>query len=232
MFRYGVCYLAVPLSAWRPGTIARWLSIDRRNVLTLRSRDYGDGTGTPHAWIRAILDTHGLPEADGEIIVLTLPRFLGYAFNPVSFWFCLDQQGALRAVLADVSNTFGERHRYLCHHDDRRPILGNEWLEVRKIFHVSPFMEVKGSYRFRFDLADGHVAVVINLHDEEGLILATSIAGTRTPITALALWRSLFDYPLQTLKVVALIHFQAARLFLKGVRNYRKPAPPSIPVSR
>ena len=83
---------------------------------------------------------------------MTMPRMLGYVFNPVSFWFCRDRSGALRAVLCEVNNTFGESHCYLVHHDDLRPIEPDAWLDGRKAFHVSPFLPVEGGYRFRFRL--------------------------------------------------------------------------------
>ena len=114
---------------------------------------------------------------------MTLPRMLGYVFNPVSFWFCRDRSGALRAVLCEVNNTFGESHCYLVHHDDRRPIEPDAWLEGRKVFHVSPFLPVEGGYRFRFRLDDGRAHVDVNYHDAEGLMLATSVGGRREALT-------------------------------------------------
>jgi uncharacterized protein len=231
-FHYKLCYFAIPVGEWTRGTRAAFFSIDRPNLFSLRSRDYGDGKTRPADWIRGLLNAQGLIEADGEIVLLTLPRLLGYAFNPVSFWFCSDRDGRLRAVLAEVNNTFGERHCYLCFHENREPIEKSARLVMRKVFHVSPFMEVKGSYRFRFDYAADRIGVQIDLLDEEGVILATSMSGHPLPLTAVGLLKTAFGYPLQTVKVVALIHYQALKLFLKGVRNYRKPAPPEMFVSR
>jgi DUF1365 family protein len=91
---------------------------------------------------------------DGDVVLMTLPRMLGYVFNPVSFWFCRDGLGALRAVLCGVNNSFGEHHCYLVHHDDHRPIAPAAWLEGRKVFHLSPFLPVEGGYRLRFRLDD------------------------------------------------------------------------------
>lgn len=231
-FRYRVCYFAIPLSQWARGRVGAFLSIDRFNLYSLRSSDYGDRRTPPAKWIKTVLSKQGVAEADGEVILLTLPRMMGYAFNPVSFWFCLDAEGQLRAVLAEVNNTFGERHCYLCVHPDRRAICAEEWLDVRKIFHVSPFMETKGFYRFRFAVDDQRIAVAIHLFDDSGLLLTTSIEGRRLASTTAAQMRSLLSYPLQTLKVVALIHYQAAKLLWKRVGHYRKPAPPDAFVSR
>ena len=231
-FRYKLCYFAIPLSEWREGTRGTFFSIDRFNLFSLRSKDYGDGATQPGKWIADVLGGQGLSEADGEIVLLTLPRLLGYAFNPVSFWFCFDRNKQLRAVLAEVNNTFGERHCYLCFHETHEPITKTARLIVRKIFHVSPFMDVKGSYRFRFDYDAARIGVQIDLLDEEGVILATSMSGRPHDITALGLLKTALGYPLQTIKVVALIHYQAIKLFLKGVKNYRKPEPPEAFVSR
>ena len=231
-FHYKLCYFAIPVSEWTGGTRGGFFSIDRFNLFSIRSKDYGDGATPPGKWIAGILGEQGFSEADGEIVLLTLPRLLGYAFNPVSFWFCFDRDKQLRAVLAEVNNTFGERHCYLCFHETHEPITKTARLVLRKMFHVSPFMEVKGSYRFRFDYDADRIGVQIDLLDEEGVILATSMSGRPQAITALGLLKTAFGYPLQTVKVVALIHYQAVKLFLKGVRNYRKPEPPEALVSR
>jgi uncharacterized protein len=231
-FHYKLCYFAIPVREWTRGTQQTFFSIDRPNLFSLRSKDYGDGITPPADWIGGILASHGLSEVDGEIVLLTLPRLLGYAFNPVSFWFCLDRENRLRAVLAEVNNTFGERHCYLCFHETHEPITKAARLVMRKVFHVSPFMEIKGSYRFRFEYEAGRIGVQIDLVDEEGVILATSMGGRAQAMTAAGLLKTALGFPMQTLKVVALIHYQAVKLFLKGVRNYRKPEPPEMFVSR
>ena len=100
-FHYKLCYFAIPVSEWVEGTRGVFFSVDRFNLFSIRSEDYGDGTASPGKWIAGILGAQGLSEADGEIVLLTLPRLLGYAFNPVSFWFCFDRTKQLRAVLAE-----------------------------------------------------------------------------------------------------------------------------------
>lgn len=230
-FRYAVCYFAIPLREMTAGRKRALFSIDRANLFSLRTRDYGDGRTPPQLWVRRTLDGFGLAEADGEITLLTLPRILGYAFNPVSFWFCRDRDGALRAVLTEVNNTFGERHCYLCVHGDHRAIACEDQLEVRKVFHVSPFLEVKGEYRFHFACDAQRIAVHIDLHDEDGLKLSTAMGGRPRPLTDGGLLKILLGFPLQSLKVIVLIHYQAAKLYLKGVRPYRKPAPPAAAIT-
>lgn len=231
-FHYKLCYFAISMREWNKGTRGTFFSIDKPNLFSLRSGDYGDGTTPPGAWIGNILAAHRLGEAGDDIVLLTLPRLLGFAFNPVSFWFCFDREHRLRAVLAEVNNTFGERHCYLCFPETREPITPRTHLVARKVFHVSPFMEVKGSYRFSFDYDRERIGVKIDLIDDAGVILATSMRGKPRNISATGLLKTALLYPLQTFKVVALIHYQAVKLFLKGGRNYRKPEPPEAFVSR
>ncbi len=182
-------------------------------------------------WIARVLEEWSVPQADGEIVLVTMPRVFGFAFNPVSFWLCRDRSGALRAVVAEVNNTFGERHCYVCFHDDRRPIIPRDILTARKVFHVSPFMETKGQYSFRFVAGFQRLAIFIDLDDESGLILSTSLAGQIRPLTSWGLLCALLANPIMPLKVIALIHYQAVKLFLKRVPHIHKPEAPATPVS-
>ena len=229
-FSYRVYYLLFPLRSWVQLKQFALVSLERFNLFSLRAADYGRGKG-PEQWIREVLAERGIAHADGDIVLLTMPRVLGYAFNPVSFWFCLDASGALRAVLADVTNTFRERHAYLMHHSDYRPITRDDWLHSRKVFHVSPFIEVSGHYAFRFAYSDSTIGVWINHHDDEGVLLTTSVAGRIIPLSSWALLGCFLRIPLVTVQVIALIHFQAIKLFLKGIRYHRKPLPPSVEIS-
>lgn len=232
-FRYRVAYLCLGLDALEKAA-GRWLKVDRGGLVSFRRADHGgrDG-GDLRVWLRSILDAQGLgATCDGEIVLMTLPRLLGYVFNPVSFWFCRDRAGALRAVLCEVNNTFGETHCYLVHRDDRGPLAADEWLEGRKVFHVSPFLPVEGNYRFRFRLDDEIVHVDVNYHDPAGLMLATSVGGRREPLADRTVVRRFLGRPMMTLGVVARIHWQALKLWRKRARFYRKPAPPPEFVTR
>lgn len=229
-FRYHVYYLVIALRDLS-SLSRRFLSLDRFNLFSVYVRDYGRGDA-PETWLRAQLAHWGFHRANGEILLMTMPRILGYAFNPVSFWFCLDAEGNLRAVLADVTNTFGERHAYLMHHDDQRVIGPDDLLTARKLFHVSPFIDITGHYQFRFVLTETRIGVWIDHHDDEGLLLATSVVGKRQPLTSGALLTLFIRYPLVTLKVISLIHYQALRLFLKGIRYRIKPNAPTVEISR
>ena len=225
-FSYKVYYLFFALSQIDrlPNKL---LSLDCWNLLSFHRRDHGARNGGDlTAWIRNILADYNLTEADGEVSLLTLPRIFGYVFNPVSFWFCLDQQGGLRAVLSEVSNTFGEHHSYISFHADHRPIQSEDWLRSEKLFHVSPFMNVKGYYQFRFTYRPDKVFACVNYFDEKGLMLTTSVGGVPAPLTTKSILHNFVSYPLITFKVIALIHWEAIRLLLKGIRYRPKPSPP------
>jgi len=232
-FRYRVAYVCLRLDALERAA-GRWLKLDRPGLVSFRRADHGarDG-GDLAAWLRRLLAEHGLAEVcDGEPVLMTMPRMLGYVFNPVSFWFCRDRSGALRAVLCEVNNTFGESHCYLVHRADAQPLPPDQWLDGRKVFHVSPFLPVEGGYRFRFRFDDKAAHVDVNYHDTDGLMLATSVSGRRQPLTDRAVLRYFLGNPTMTLGVIARIHWQALQLWRKRVKFYRKPAPPPEFVTR
>ena len=158
----------------------------------------------------------------------TFPRVLGYVFNPVSFWYGYRADGALIAILAEVCNTFGERHNYLLAHPDERPIEDGECFERDKVFHVSPFFPVHGSYRFRFNLEAGRPRARIDYGDAGGDLLRTTVSGVPAPLTGRRALSTFLRYPLLTVGIVARIHWQAARLYFgKRVQFFKKPLPPT-----
>lgn len=237
-FAYAVYQLRLPLRtlAARPFGNAV-LAHNRFNLFAFHDADHGDGTTPPLAWIDALLQREGIDDAAGEIWLQTFPRVLGYVFNPVSFWFCERGDGALRAVVCEVNNTFGERHCYLLANADGTPLRRGEELAARKVFHVSPFCRVEGRYRFRFEqdaLADGATRhrARIDYDDRDGPLLLTAIDGSTRALTTAALLAVFVRMPLMTLAVQLRIHWQALRLWLRRVPFFPKPVPPSNEVSR
>lgn len=225
-FIYPLFFVALPLSQLQDAG-NRWFGIERARPLSLRFRDHGARDGSPLLpWIRQLLAAEGIATADGEVVLQTFPRMFGFVFNPVSFWFCHDRTGALRAVLAEVRNTFGDRHNYLIAHADQRPITAADTLTARKIFHVSPFFPVAGEYRFRFDLSPERRRVELDYWLDGERVLATALEGRPQPLAAAALGRALLRQPLLTLAVVWRIHWQAVQLWLKRAVFHSRPQPP------
>lgn len=224
-FRYGVYYLAFPLSqldslqdGWRFG-------VNRFGLLSFYSRDHGARNGEDLiGWAQQILHDRNMHEADGEIMLVCLPRVFGYAFNPVSFWLCFDRAGQLRAVINEVNNTFGESHSYVCAHPNHRPITADDWMETEKLFHVSPFLEREGRYRFRFALKDKKLGIWIDyLNGEGSKQLLTALTGDLVAYTRANRSSAFWQHPLVTLKTIFFIHWQAVRLVSKKIGYIRKP---------
>ncbi len=230
-FQYRVYYLCAPLrqlAAFR-SPLLRWSGF---GLFGLHAQDLADGANW-EAWIKRLLIEHGLSQAtEGEVTLITMPRILGYGFNPVSFWCCTDARGQLRAVLAEVHNTFGQRHHYLCAPEDGGVIDGERWLEAKKTFHVSPFMKIEGSYRFRFDIRPEKIGIWIDHHDAEGTLLHTAVTGKREDLNTKHLWRCFWRHPLLTWRVIALIHYQAVKILLKKIRYIPLPPAPFEHVTR
>jgi DUF1365 family protein len=231
-FRYRVFFLRFALSELQSLNNALF-SINRWNLFSFHYQDHGARDGShPESWIRALLAQAGLHDVDGEIWLQAFPRMLGYVFNPVSFWLCHDRSGALRAVLCEVNNTFGEHHHYLLANSDHRPILESDTMKSHKVFHVSPFCDVTGEYRFRFHVEEASTYIRIDYDDSDGKLLLTAISGKSSAFGAAALMRAFLLYPWMTLGIVARIHLQALRLWIKGVPWFAKPRPPSQEVTR
>jgi DUF1365 family protein len=229
-FVYPVCFCLLPLSALE-ASANRLFSINRFNLLSFHYADHGARDGShPLAWIRSLLAQSGL-HADGEIWLQCFPRMLGFVFNPVSFWFCHAADGTLVAVLAEVSNTFGQRHRYLLAHDDSRALAEGETLQAAKTFHVSPFLAVQGHYRFRFYSRSVNNAPFWRLAriehaDAAGDLLHTALSGQAAALDAAGVLRAALRYPFMTLLIVLRIHWQALKLWCKGAPFFRQPPSP------
>ena len=227
-FRYRVDYVLIdPEDTAFPALFSR----NRWNLASVADHCHGGprGSGRGAAWAREVLADAGAPPGLA-LRLLTQPRFFGYWFNPVSFWLAFDG-AALVAVIAEVSNTFGQRHSYLCANPGFAPLGPQDKITAEKVFHVSPFQDRAGRYRFAFDITPGHVAIHILLADGDEGVVAT-LAGRRFPMTNAALLSAALRRPLGPLRTLALIYWHALRLKLKGVAYRPCPAPPDHEVSR
>lgn len=216
-FTYPVFYVQLPLRELN-ATGGAFFSIDHFNLLSFYQKDHGPRDGTALLpWIQSLLRQQGLP-TDGEIILQTFPRVLGYVFNPVSFWFCHNGAGELIAVLAEVNNTFGGTHSYLLHHPEGGPMQNGQVWAASKAFHVSPFCTIEGGYRFRFYMGAENSVMRIDYDDAQGELLLTAISGKNKPWSNAALLAAFLRMPYLTIGIMARIHWQAVKLIIKRVR--------------
>ncbi len=223
-FSYRVFYICFDITKTK-NLCSKVLSLNRFNLFSFYEKDCAKRDGSSlDGWIREILLTQNINHYVKKIFLMTHPRILGYAFNPVSFWFCLNEKEELIAVLAEVHNTFGENHNYLVFNRDNSPILADQWFDADKQFHVSPFFEVKGSYKFRFIFNHNKIAAWIDyLSDSKKKSLLTNVICKNVDLNDRALLAQFFAIPLMTLKVIFLIHWQALKLLFKGNKYVSKP---------
>jgi DUF1365 family protein len=229
-FRYSVDYVLLDPEADGP---TPWLfARNGANLAALHDADHGGppGRGRGAAWVREVLAAHA-PGVTGRLLLLAQPRILGHVFNPVSFWFCHDPEGRLRVVIAEVTNTYGDRHSYLCHRDDLAPLTREDTLAARKILHVSPFQPADGGYRFRFDIRREKIGIWIDFSAGNGGLIAT-LTGPRRPLTSASILRACLRRPFGSRRVLTLIHWQALKLWWKGAAFRARPEPPAQDVTR
>ncbi|MDX1454804.1 MAG: DUF1365 domain-containing protein [Gammaproteobacteria bacterium] len=207
-------------------------SVNRFNLFSFQEKDHGPCDGSDlRSWAVGLLARHRVSLDGGKVELLCFPRILGFVFNPLSLWFCYHRDGQLRAVIYEVRNTFGEKHHYLVKAPGGGTLQEGSWHAVDKVFHVSPFLGMNMQYRFLIQAPAEKMRVVIDEYerDEQGemnRMLVATLAGERVTMSDRALLGRFLSMPLMTIKVVAMIHWQAAKLWLRGVQFHRKPEPP------
>lgn len=214
-------------------------SHNRFNVFSVHDADHGRGeVGGLRRWAEEICATQGIALAGGRIRLLAQPRMFGWAFNPVSFWYCEHADGTLRAVIAEVRNTFGEKHSYLLSSASQRvgasaglPLPYAVVLEKEKCFHVSPLFDLVGRYHFKFGEPGEQLAVQLNETREGVPLIDTAMAGQARPFSDAEIVRQVVRMPVQALKVLIGIHWQALKIWSRGARFHKKPNPPSAEVT-
>jgi uncharacterized protein len=226
--RFGLFSLLLDLDEIDQLARIPFFSRNRFNLISFHDRDFGPRDGSDlRVWLATEMAEAGIGEAPGRIGLLSLPRILGYQFNPLTVWFVEDPTGRLRWILYEIHNTFGESHAHLVE------LSGSDRFEhgFAKELFVSPFFDVDGAYRVRVRQPDDTLAIVIDYETEGTRALTATLQGERRPLTGRTLLRSVVAYPLMTLKVTAGIHWEAAKLWAKGATYRRRPEPPARAVS-
>ena len=203
---------------------SRLSSYNRWNWASFDERDhFGDPRLPLRKRVEADAAARGLTFPDGPIFLLTHLRYLGYSFNPVSFFFCYSQAGALDLILAEVHNTFGESHNYWL--DQKAAIGTGNSLRYRTVkeFHVSPFMSLDHQYEWTFTPPEENLAIHMSMHSPQSPFFDATLTLNRQPWTGQSLRSALIRHPWMTAKVIVAIHWQALRLLIKRVPVFTHP---------
>jgi uncharacterized protein len=227
-FNYHVFSLMVDITRLREADKASaFFSVGRFNLLSFHEKDHGacDGLSLKHH-AKKLLHDAGLKSEPNRILLICYPRVLGFNFNPISVYFAYDADDHLIGVIYEVRNTFGEMHTYVA------PVLENELNEAglrqerAKLFYVSPFMDMPMTYHFRLKPPTDVCAIRILENDQHGPILAASFIGRYRAMSGASAFRVFLRNPFLPVKIVGGIHFEAAKLWFKGIRFFTRPAPP------
>ncbi len=225
VFSYPVCFYLLDLDELPSlDRRLRLFSYGRRNLVTLRNEDHlGDRRRSIRDNVLSFLFAAGIDLLGGRIMLLTNLRVAGYVFNPVSFFYCYRSDGTLECVIAEVNNTFGEQFPYLLRPENEIANGRHRSYFTEKKLHVSPFFAMNQTYTLSFSEAAEHVHARIDLHEDGQRLFRATLSGERQPLNNRTLVRALARYPLMPVQVIGLIHWQAVKLFLKGVPFHGKP---------
>jgi len=198
----------------------KFFSYNKFNILSFYNIDHGPRDGSSlNNWTKKILSKAKINISGGKIKLLCFPRFFGYVFNPLSIFYCYDKKSKLKAVLYEVKNTFNEQHTYVFRSNASSNIILHK---CQKKFYVSPFIAMKTFYNFRLSKPKNNISVLIKQSDVSGLLLIAHQVGKRIKLNSYNLLVQFLKHPLMSFKVIAAIHFEAFRLWLKGTKLVKK----------
>lgn len=228
-FNYRVFSLLIDLDRLEEAKgLSALFSVNRRNLVAFHEKDHVDKAGgSLRAYADRLLGNAGLRQRAHRILLVCYPRILGYVFNPLSIYHAYDADNALIAVIYEVRNTFGERHSYVCPIEDGEMSAGGLRQTCDKLFHVSPFIPMQMRYHFRILPPGEEIRWRILETDAEGPLLAATFAGRREPLATATLLSLTARIPFLTFKIVAGIHWEALKLWLKGAKYISRPKAPS-----
>ncbi len=225
-FRYGVFSLKADLDQIQTeASKLRWLGFNRFNLVSFHERDYGPRDGSNlRVWVGKFLAEYGI-ERPARVELLSYPRILGYAFNPLVMWYAYDQHNRLTALIAEVSNTFGQWHHYIAKVPPGLVLEPGQTFkaEADKVFHVSPFIDMQARYHFRLQLPTDHYLIHIRETRQDRAFFQASQSGKCLPLHNRNLLKLAGLAPLRMFKVIGLIHWWALKILLKGGKFHRTP---------
>ena len=220
-FKYRVFSLLIDLSELNElNNKLKFFSLNKFNLISFYEKDHGERDGSSLInWVKFNLSNNNINTENIKIKLLCYPRILGYVFNPLSIFFIYDKNDKLISILYEVKNTFGEQHTYVFKVDSDEKLIQNN---CSKKFHVSPFIEMNCNYFFRILNPVESLSVIIDQYDKEGKILFASQDGKRSDLTSENLMNSYLKHPLMTFKIISAIHFEAFKLWIKGIKFVKK----------
>ena len=195
-------------------------SYNKFNVVSFFNKDHGPRDGSSLVnWVINNLKKNNIESNDVQIKLLCYPRIFGYVFNPLSVFYVYDKNSDLISILYEVKNTFGEQHTYVFKTKKEQNLIEHV---CKKKFHVSPFIEMNCVYFFRLLKPDNKISVIIDVQDPEGKILYASQDGVKSELNNINLIKSYLKHPLMTFKIILAIHFEAFKLWIKGIKFIKK----------
>jgi len=197
-----------------------FFSHNKFNLISFFDKDHGERNGSSLIdWVKKNLKSLNIDTRDVKIKLLCYPRIFGYVFNPLSIFFIYNSSSSLIAILYEVKNTFGEQHTYVFKTDPKKQVVENK---CDKKFYVSPFMDLNSTYNFKILNPKEKLSVIIDQRDQTGKLLFASQDGKRLDFSAKNLLFSYLKHPLMTIKIILAIHFEALKLWLKGIKHIKK----------
>ena len=220
-FKYKVFSLFIDLSELEElNNNLKFFSFNKFNLISFHEKDHGERDGSSLLdWVKLNLRNNSISTENIKIKLLCYPRILGYVFNPLSIFFIYNKDENLISILYEVKNTFGEQHTYVFKVESENKLIQNN---CSKKFHVSPFIEMDCNYFFRILNPGENLSVKIDQYDQEGKILFASQDGKRSDLTSENLMNSYLKHPLMTFKIISAIHFEAFKLWIKGIKFVKK----------
>ena len=216
-FKYSVFSLLLDLSELELlNDKIRFFSINKFNLISFFEKDHGNRDGTSLVnWVKNYLKKNQIETENIKIKLLCYPRIFGYVFNPLSVFFVYDKNEKLVSILYEVKNTFGEQHTYVFRVDNENNLIQNN---CSKKFHVSPFIQMDCNYFFKILKPGERLSIIIDQYDPTGKILFASQDGKKANLTGKELIKSYLKHPLMTFKIISAIHFEAFKLWIKGIK--------------